>query len=98
RSPRGAADQVRAGHQSQDLQSSRAHDPAVPAAAGGPGDPVGRARPARPTLVAALGFGGCSMPSYDRTLWALRTWLDSWPGIGHVAVGMPGRALTCRCL
>ena len=28
------------------------------------------------------------MPSYDRALWALRIWLDSWPGIGHVAVGM----------
>jgi hypothetical protein len=28
------------------------------------------------------------MPSYDRALWALRTWLDSWAGIGHVAVGM----------
>ena len=39
-------------------------------------------------LRAAVGFAGCSMPSYDRTLWALRTWLDSWPGIGHVAVGM----------
>src|SRR5436309_15608496 len=25
---------------------------------------------------------------YDRVLWALRTWLDSWSGIGHVAVGM----------
>ena len=37
-------------------------------------------------LMAALGFAGCSMPSYDRALWALRTWLDSWPGIGHVAV------------
>jgi len=37
---------------------------------------------------AALGFAGCSMLSYDRALWALRTWLDSWPGIGHVAVGM----------
>ena len=24
----------------------------------------------------------------DRALWALRTWLDSWSGIGHVAVGM----------
>jgi hypothetical protein len=23
------------------------------------------------------------MPSYDRALWALRTWLDSWHGIGH---------------
>ena len=28
------------------------------------------------------------MPSYDRALWALRTWLDSWPGVGHVAAGM----------
>jgi len=28
------------------------------------------------------------MPSNDRALWALLTWLDSWPGIGHVAVGM----------
>jgi hypothetical protein len=39
-------------------------------------------------LRAAVGFAGCSLPSYDRALWALRTWLDSWPGIGHVAVGM----------
>jgi hypothetical protein len=39
-------------------------------------------------LRAALGFAGCSLPSYDRALWALRTWLDSWSGIGHVAVGM----------
>jgi hypothetical protein len=39
-------------------------------------------------LRAAIGFAGCSMPSYDRTLWALRTWLDSWSGIGRVAVGM----------
>jgi hypothetical protein len=39
-------------------------------------------------LRAALGFAGCSMPSYDRALWALRTWLDSWSGVGHVAVGM----------
>ena len=38
-------------------------------------------------LLAALGFAGCSMPSNDRALWALRTWLDSWSGIGHVAVG-----------
>jgi len=28
------------------------------------------------------------MLSYERALWALRTWLDSWAGIGHVAVGM----------
>jgi hypothetical protein len=39
-------------------------------------------------LMAALGFAGCSLPSYDRALHALRTWLDSWSGIGHVAVGM----------
>jgi hypothetical protein len=26
--------------------------------------------------------------SYDRALHALRTWLDSWAGIGHVTVGM----------
>jgi len=38
--------------------------------------------------MAAVGFAGCSLPSYDRVLWALRTWLDSWPGIGHVGVGM----------
>jgi hypothetical protein len=26
--------------------------------------------------------------SYDRALGAPQTWLDSWSGIGHVAVGM----------
>ena len=39
-------------------------------------------------LRAAVGFATCSLPSYDRALWALRTWLDYWRGIGHVAVGM----------
>jgi hypothetical protein len=39
-------------------------------------------------LRAALGFAALHQPSYDRVLWALRTWLDSWPGIGRVAVGM----------
>jgi hypothetical protein len=39
-------------------------------------------------LRAAVGFAGCSMPSYDRALYTLRSWLDSWEGIGHVAVGM----------
>ena len=39
-------------------------------------------------LRAAVGFAGCSMPSYDCALHALRMWLDSWAGIGHVAVGM----------
>jgi hypothetical protein len=28
------------------------------------------------------------MPSYNRALHALRTWLDSWSAIGHVTVGM----------
>jgi hypothetical protein len=28
------------------------------------------------------------MPSYHRALHALRSWLGSWSGIGHVAVGM----------
>jgi hypothetical protein len=39
-------------------------------------------------LRAALGFAGLPRPSYDRSLWALRTWLDSWSGIGRVVVGM----------
>ncbi len=37
---------------------------------------------------AALGFARLPRLSYDRSLWALRTWLDSWPGIGRIAVGM----------
>ena len=39
-------------------------------------------------LVAALGFAGLPRPSYDRALWALRTWLDSWAGIGDVERSM----------
>jgi hypothetical protein len=39
-------------------------------------------------LIAAFGLAACSLPSYDRALWALRTWLDSWDGIGHVTVCM----------
>jgi hypothetical protein len=39
-------------------------------------------------LHAAVGFAGCSIPSYDRALHSLRTWLDSWSGIGRIAVGM----------
>jgi hypothetical protein len=46
-------------------------------------------------LRAAVGFAGCSMLSYDRALHALRTWLDSWAGIGHVAVGMTAKATIC---
>jgi hypothetical protein len=39
-------------------------------------------------LRAALGFAELPRPSYDRALRALQIWLDSWPGVGHVAVGM----------
>src|SRR5881409_1826968 len=39
-------------------------------------------------LRAALGFAGLPRPSYDRALWALRFWLDSWRGIGDVERGM----------
>jgi len=36
----------------------------------------------------ALGFAGLLRPSYDRALWALRFWLDSWRGIGDIVHGM----------
>ena len=39
-------------------------------------------------LVAALGFAGLRAPSDDHVLRALRSWLDSWQGIGRIAVGM----------
>ena len=39
-------------------------------------------------LRAAVGFATLSMPSYDRALWAFRSYLDSGDGIGRVAVGM----------
>jgi hypothetical protein len=39
-------------------------------------------------LRAAVGFAVYSMPSYEGALHALRTWLDSWAGIGRIAVGM----------
>jgi hypothetical protein len=39
-------------------------------------------------LRAALGFAGLPRPSYDPTLPALRSWLDSWRGIGAVERGM----------
>jgi hypothetical protein len=38
--------------------------------------------------MAALGFATHPMSSYDRALHALRSWLDSWRGIGAVSVGM----------
>ena len=39
-------------------------------------------------LRAALGFAGLPRPSYDRALWALRFWLNSWRGIGDVERGI----------
>jgi hypothetical protein len=39
-------------------------------------------------LRAALGFATLSMLSHDGALQTLRTWLDSWSGIGRIAVGM----------
>ena len=38
-------------------------------------------------LIAALGFAGLR-PSHDRAVYALHRWLDTWRGIGDVAVGM----------
>lgn len=42
-------------------------------------------------LLAAVGFSGCSLPSYDRALWALCTWLDSWLGAEHLGMRMRRR-------
>ena len=39
-------------------------------------------------LRAALGFSTLNLPSYDGALHALRSWLDSWSGIGHITVDM----------
>jgi len=42
----------------------------------------------RPTPPSSSRLRRASSPPYDRALWALRAWLDSWAGIGHVAIGM----------
>src|SRR6476620_7615674 len=39
-------------------------------------------------LLAALGFAALARPPRDHALTALRSWLDSWAGIGRIAVGM----------
>jgi len=36
------------------------------------------------------------LPSYDRSLHALRTWLNSWARIEHVAVGCTVKATICN--
>jgi hypothetical protein len=38
--------------------------------------------------MAALGFACLPRPSCDRTIWEFHTWLDSYAGIGRIAVGM----------
>ena len=58
RSPGRAADEVRAGHQPQDRQGPRPHDPAVAAGAGGSGDRVmDRRRFLLTSLAGALAWG-----------------------------------------
>ncbi len=47
-----------------------------------------RARPTRPTPTGGLRIRRVLHASYDPALHALWSWLDSWPGIGHVTVGM----------
>jgi len=42
----------------------------------------------RGQLLAAIGFARLPRPSHDRALSALQNWLDSWSGIGRIAVGM----------
>jgi hypothetical protein len=42
----------------------------------------------RPTPASSARLRRAPSPAYDRALWTLRAWLDSWSGIGHVAVGM----------
>ena len=39
-------------------------------------------------LRAALGFAGLPSPPRDYSLHAVRSWLDSWSGIGHITIGM----------
>jgi hypothetical protein len=43
-------------------------------------------------LPAVLGFATLPLPSYDRSLHALRTWMDSWAGIDGWRWGWRGRA------
>src|SRR5438034_5196336 len=38
--------------------------------------------------MATLGFAGLRVQSYSGALRALRSWLDSWRGIGDITVGM----------
>jgi hypothetical protein len=48
-------------------------------------------------LRAAVGFAGCSMPSYDRALWALRSWLyraKCATAFGAIAIMVSGCATT----
>ena len=57
------------------------------ALAGDSGHRIARARPTWPTPPCRRGIRRL-LDALIRPLWVLRTWLDSCPGIGHVAVGM----------
>src|SRR4029450_13806831 len=83
-----ATDEVRVARHPPDGEGAGAHDSADAAAASRRGDQVTMLDQRGQLLRAATGFAGCSMLSYDRALWALRSWLDSWSGIGRIAVGM----------
>src|SRR5262249_54512137 len=85
---RGAAGDLRIGRQPQHCEDPRSYDSVVVTPVGGPAHRIAMLDQRGQLLRAAVGFAGCSMPSYDPALWALRTWLDSWRGIGHVAAGM----------
>src|SRR4030095_7766707 len=82
------AHHVRAGDQPADREGAWHHRPPFAAAAGGPRNPVTVLDQRGQLLRAAVGFAAVSMPSYDRALWALRTWLDSWSATAHVTAGM----------
>src|SRR5262249_35250652 len=49
-------------------------------------------RRAPPPPAGTLSFARLAGSSYD-PLWAPRTWLDSWAGVGQVAVGMHGQGV-----
>jgi hypothetical protein len=46
-------------------------------------------------IVAALNFAGCSMPSKEHALCALRMWLASWPGVATSPTACTAKDLTC---
>src|SRR5262249_3283524 len=71
-----AAAHVRVGDQPKNRQDVGADHPADAPTPGGPHHRVARARPTRPAPPRSARLRRASF-------WALRTWLDSWPGIGR---------------